>query len=79
MPRLSDYPFDPRHEDRPDHFKGIHKVRAFKDEALRRSLFELYCNTHGEKIEPDEPHATKAPPSPTNAHDALEPPDDDHR
>ncbi len=51
MAKLSDYPYDPKHAGKPEHFVGIHKVRAFEDDKMRRVLFEILCDVHGVELE----------------------------
>ena len=64
MARLADYPFSPHHENEPWHFVGIHKCRAFRDDKMRRAVFEAMCLAAGEPIEDDEkaPNTTERHP-----------------
>lgn len=61
MPKLSDYPFDPAHEWDTEHFFGVAKCRAFRDETMRRNIFVCLCQALGETIE-DAPARPADPP-----------------
>lgn len=62
-PKLSDYPFVPHHAGHSERLTGLHKLKAFRDDdPMKRILFELYCNTHGVKPEPEPERVARHSP-----------------
>lgn len=63
-----EYPYDPRNEGHADRFHGLDKLRAFKEEVMRRAVYyamtEKRDRAPGKRVEPPLPAYRKPPPGP---------------
>jgi hypothetical protein len=64
MKTLDDLPFDPAYDGRAHLLQGVEKVRAFKDEAMRRTVYDIQSSLELKKwakpVEPPKPREVPA-------------------